>query len=295
MATKALTYTSTPPTMHYTLYGAHQPSPANSSGSSNNISPTSPRTMNPFMPPQMPPRQLRPMKVPLYVPAVLRPTERPPRQTPLTPPRSLHGSMDSIVSLDGGKVGPRRATGDQIDHSKLVEEEWDGDEYLGQVTGPPTREHWKARIFSLQTFSTISLTFSIEQSDSSSPTCDSPNCDCSFTLFVRRHHCRHCGRIYCSQHSLFTVRLDQNARFHYDGTHSRACDECWDAYKRWETSRCARKRGASLDAGIASLAPSPVVGMNVKGFYNINNNSNGGKPKAAAAASVPKDWNWSTF
>ena len=88
------------------FYNPQQPSPTDSATTTpHNISPTSPR-METYMKYQVPShvRQLRPPKSPLYVPAALRPTERPVRQSPMTPPKSLHGSLDSLkqADFDGG-------------------------------------------------------------------------------------------------------------------------------------------------------------------------------------------------
>ncbi|GAB1199289.1 hypothetical protein APSETT444_008635 [Aspergillus pseudonomiae] len=137
MATHVLTAT-TSPTNQISVYG--QPSPINTA----NNSPTSPRQQ--YLPLQT--RQLRPPKGPLYVPAALRPTERPQKTSPPSPPRSIHGSLDS---LNDGSEEPqpaltRRSTiesavSDGI--SKLAQDEWMKHEHLGEVTGLPTRDHWK--------------------------------------------------------------------------------------------------------------------------------------------------------
>ena len=136
-----------------------QPSPANSaSATPTNNSPSSPGPMNapPQLPHQLPhqplqgqSRQLRPLKTPLYVPAALRRTERPPKPSPLTPPRSVHGSVDGQDGQDGS-ITPtenlsRRSTVDSTRSSvsRLAQDEWLRDQNLGEVTGSPTREHWK--------------------------------------------------------------------------------------------------------------------------------------------------------
>ena len=128
------------PDQQPSFYGAIIPSPAESmSPTPSNVSPTSPRIPN-YLPHQPPNqyRQLRPQKTPLYVPAVLRPTEFPPK-SPLTPPKSLHGSMDS---LEGGDVDATLgAANSQLDQA--METDWIDDEELGEVKGPPSREHWK--------------------------------------------------------------------------------------------------------------------------------------------------------
>lgn len=106
----------------------------------NNISPTSPR-MDTYLKYQLPSqvRQLRPPKSPLYVPAVLRPTERPVRQSPMTPPKSLHGSLDSLVE----ETFQARMDAEGRTPLDLATQGLIADEELGEVTGPPNKEHWK--------------------------------------------------------------------------------------------------------------------------------------------------------
>jgi len=93
------------------------------------------------------------------------------------------------------------------------------------------------------------------------------------------------------------VPLDQNARFHPDGVLSRVCDLCWSAHQRWEETRSDRLSkiqnsidqarngensnessylGISRESGRAALKPD--LGQSVE-----------------VAASIPRDWNWSTF
>jgi hypothetical protein len=123
-----------------------QPSPADSAPPTpHNISPTSPR-MDTYLKYQLPNhvRQLRPPKSPLYVPAVLRPTERPLRQAPMTPPKSLHGSLDSLEEAGfDGRIGE---DGAPPLHLVFPEEE------LGEVTGPPNKDHWKVRIYEVASY-----------------------------------------------------------------------------------------------------------------------------------------------
>lgn len=129
------------------IYG--HPSPTSSTVTSPvNNSPTSPRLSNSGANVSFPlqTRQLRPPKAPLYVPAALRPTERPLKPSPpATPPRSVHGSLDSSNETEAKEpaLGGRRSSAAMV--SKLAEEEWMKHEHLGEVTGLPTREHWKVR------------------------------------------------------------------------------------------------------------------------------------------------------
>lgn len=143
----AHTQSTSSPGGQISVYG--HPSPINSaSPTPANNSPTSPRVPNHNLH-QLPlqSRQLRAPKSPLYVPAALRPTERAARPSPLTPPRSVHGSLDSLVVGDTNSPISRRSTNDSLKNeiSKRAEDEWMKDERLGLVTGVPTRDHWKVR------------------------------------------------------------------------------------------------------------------------------------------------------
>ncbi|KAH8815657.1 hypothetical protein F5884DRAFT_187218 [Xylogone sp. PMI_703] len=239
-----------------------------------NASPTSPRTSH--MPTILPPsRQLRPPKSPLYVPAVLRPTD-PPRKTtkpsPLTPPTSLHSSFDDLAKA-GNIPASRRSTGNLDDLDIDIEG-------LGKVTALPTRAHWKP--------------------DSSASICDDPSCTRAFTYFTRRHHCRRCGNIFCDLHSLYTIPLDQDANYHPKGTRSRACEHCWSEYRAWHLQRSSRSNSEDSSSGSSgqSMPTTPVT-------PSINCARAGGSMAAAlagkgelsqsVAASVPRDWSWSTF
>lgn len=263
---------TTSPDSQLNLYGAPHTSPPSSiSPTPTNISPTSPRT--PALLPNLPlaTRQLRPLKTPMYVPAVLRPTERPSRPTPLTPPRSMHGSTDSLDGVSTFRPPSRQPTSDAVteDTERPTEGESMPEEDLGNVTGAPTRDHWKP--------------------DANAVICDAPMCYRSFNLFERRHHCRHCGHVFCNTHSHYVVPLDQDAEFHPNGIESRACKHCWERYRSWKAHRSSRTN--SISSGIIGVSSSPAIGI---GRGPGSRTSSDG-PKTPAAASIPRDWNWSTF
>lgn len=248
-------------------------------------------------------RQLRPSKSPLYVPAALRPTERPQRHSPPTPPRSVHGSLDSCdattttttttttatelntTPTTTAPSSPRLATATTATHiqrsdsvSKLAEDEWMKNEHLGSVTGLPTKDHWKA--------------------DRASPNCDSPTCRSSFGLFLRRHHCRHCGHVFCSSHTPHLVPLDQDARFHPEGVLSRACDLCWHAFHRWDETRGERLTKIQSVIDAQSDSESDVSHDEVAPGSGSSSGPEFVKPDLPVqeiAASIPRGWNWSTF
>ena len=259
----------TPPDSQIHLYGNQQFSPANStSPTPTNVSPTSPRhsSLLPHLPSAT--RQLHPPKSPMYVPAVLRPTERPPRPSSLTPPRSVHGSTDSLLGDHGSQPQNRPSAGNGKNESGSEQMLEGGNtvEELREVTRIPTREHWKP--------------------DANAVICDAPICHKSFNLFERRHHCRRCGHVFCNTHSHHVVPLDQDAEFHPHGMESRACEHCWNQYRLWKTNRSSRTN--SVSSGNLSLPGTPAIGM-AKGQDELD------EQKSPVANSVPRDWNWSTF
>ncbi|KAI8082720.1 uncharacterized protein BX664DRAFT_338917 [Halteromyces radiatus] len=87
------------------------------------------------------------------------------------------------------------------------------DQLSFSVTGPPSKHHWKP--------------------DSEAAHCEYQGCATSFGLFERRHHCRRCGDIFCTQHCSSYFRLDQDCQFHSEGILSRGCDHCTTEYLAW--------------------------------------------------------------
>lgn len=91
--------------------------------------------------------------------------------------------------------------------------------------------------------------------------------------------------------------LDQDARFHPEGVPSRACDLCWRAHQRWEETRTDRlsKIQNSIDQARNSEDSSESA--------NLDSSQESGRAALKSnmpqtpevAASVPRDWNWSTF
>ncbi|MCJ1227772.1 hypothetical protein MMC12_004431 [Toensbergia leucococca] len=261
-------YTS-PPGSQTQLFGLQQFSPANSaSGTPMDSSPTSPRNSTLLSNLPLPTRQLRPLKTPMYVPAVLRPTERPQRPSPPTPPRSIHGSIESLEDMVGANSISRRSTGDSRKKRALgvvTEDEAAVDNSPRKVMSMPTRDHWKP--------------------DFKAEVCDAPTCEKNFSLFERRHHCRHCGYVFCNAHSHYSTPLDQDAEFNSHGTQSRSCQHCWERYCRWEATRCAENYTDDIDPTNTPNTPIKAGGPG-KGADGH---------KGSVASSIPRDWNWSTF
>lgn len=121
--------------------------------------------------------------------------------------------------------------------------------------------------------------------------CDHSTCRRTFSYFIRRHHCRRCGNIFCDFHSSFEVPLDESANYNPRGVPVRACAHCHSRFKEW------RARANSGDAAAAAAGD----GRDSPGHSPLSTSPIGckGKPTAASVAevaiSVPRDWNWSTF
>ncbi len=243
--------------------------PMDPSQSPANLSPTSPSHV--FQLP-LANRQMRPPKSPMYVPAALRPTERL-RPSPLTPPRSVHGSTDSLDNADPNRPISRRSTTADSKRKgalgKVSEDEPSAPpiptDDLPAVTGLPDRSHWKL--------------------DSIAPICDAPVCQKRFGLWERRHHCRHCGNVYCGEHSGWQVPLDQDANYHPSGAQSRVCGHCWGQYDQW-----LEERRQKAESGELTMASTPVKAVAGRG-----KGVEGSDKRGSIAQSLTRDWNWSTF
>ena len=285
-------------------------------------------------------RQIHPPKSSMYVPAALRPTDRPSRSSPLTPPRSVHGSTDNLQNPAGvgntnvplrpvsrrstearriktptgifadisSSFSPKRKSGFPQDLDFRAQGQIKGTvddidsawfAILPPYNGaPPTTHHWKP--------------------DSHAILCDGPTCHKAFGLFERRHHCRHCGNIFCGQHSSMQIPLDQNAEFHPLGSWVRSCEHCSRRYEEWGLQErravVTGKRqqegseGAGLEGDVTSPLPTTSTepttsssGEQAAGLLSPVRSIDRGQGKApedqkgGVASSVSRNWNWSTF
>ncbi|ROV98202.1 hypothetical protein VSDG_04430 [Cytospora chrysosperma] len=216
------------------------------------------------------------------MPAVLRPTQYPSSANPnkVSPTgesddedRQIHssGSFTSLFAISGLSKLSRRPTGDSVN---AVDWNWDLANYP-KVKGQPTRRHWKA--------------------DFEADCCDEPTCKRFFNYFVRRHHCRRCGNIFCDAHSSYEVPLDESANYNPRGQPSRSCEHCYGDFKVW------RSRNSSQASGAAPGQKQPVQGSRtvpaspMSASPTNSSPSTPGKGQPEVAVSVPSDWNWSTF
>ncbi|KPM40662.1 hypothetical protein AK830_g5912 [Neonectria ditissima] len=243
-----------------------QISPLNTSQS------TSPES-NPTSPKAYHARQVRPM----YMPAALRPNLFPSKtMKPKADDAASSSSSDSdltlrrnnssIMSLPGMSVFGHRvvrtSTGDSSRSS--IDGDFDLD-LFPEVTALPTRKHWKA--------------------DIESSVCDDATCKRSFSYFTRRHHCRKCGNIFCDWHSAFLLPLDQHAKFNPRAAASRTCGHCFEEFKVWYS----RNNSQASSAASSEIHDTPSTPITAGGKGNQLPTG------PEIAASVPRDWNWSTF
>lgn len=130
---------------------------------------------------------------------------------------------------------------------------------LSMVMGPlgprelePLRAHWKT--------------------DMERPQC--AGCQTRFTLFLRRHHCRHCGDIFCGECVGYTAALNVLAKFQkpQGGLEARACRVCRGCYGRYQQFL---ESGAEYEG-----QGKPTQGLVEEGV---------------TGTSVPSDWAWSSF
>ncbi|GJN03665.1 hypothetical protein PR202_ga21136 [Eleusine coracana subsp. coracana] len=80
------------------------------------------------------------------------------------------------------------------------------------------------------------------------------DCDAQFTILNRRHHCRHCGRVFCARCTANSVPRSPGDAVREDGERIRVCNYC---FKRWlEEEAAARRDLAQPSSPVLSLSPS---------------------------------------
>ncbi|TVU05669.1 hypothetical protein EJB05_48841 [Eragrostis curvula] len=80
------------------------------------------------------------------------------------------------------------------------------------------------------------------------------DCDAQFTILNRRHHCRHCGRVFCARCTANSVTRSPGDAAREDGERIRVCNYC---FKRWlEEEAAARRDLAQPSSPVQSLSPS---------------------------------------
>ncbi|KAG6008589.1 hypothetical protein E4U21_004229 [Claviceps maximensis] len=233
----------------------------------------SPPSTTPSSPIGMP---FQPGGRPLYMPAVLRRCDEfPPTMVSRCRTAGSTSSSDSnstlkranalLMSIPGlSMLGHHFAQRPATESNMTLECDWELDSFP-EVSGMPTRKHWKP--------------------DSESTICDDPVCRRTFNYFVRRHHCRKCGDIFCDWHSSAVLPLDENAEFNPRADPSRACNYCFNQVKSLHKRNGSHSSGSTIDD-----IPTPTTPVNAPRTSDVTPPH---KPEVPASAS--RDWNWSTF
>lgn len=197
---------------------------------------------------------------------------------------SVHSTSSSIISEYGRKIGSWLSG--NVHHSSSS--------YHGPTVGvdviPPTRSHWV--------------------SDSKRQSCK--YCHKLFTFWDRKHHCRHCGDIFCQQHVRHWLYLDSQAKFVIGGSGvgvlSKICDGCLEEYERvvreGPSSATSNNDATSSTENLQNLGNSHTT-CRAEDFTNgidttlsSEPNQDPGKKRErldSVVGSVPADWNWSSF
>lgn len=147
-------------------------------------------------------------------------------------------------------------------------------------------------------------------------------CNKIFTFWERKHHCRHCGDIYCQQHLRHWLYLDEDAQFVIGGgglgALCKVCDSCLEEYEKLIGERSTftktakkvepynnisndmnkEKMGQSQKQTTFSNMRLPVSTVDAKANYRgIDAQMKGIEPEVlgSVVGSVPANWNWSSF
>ncbi|CCC66731.1 hypothetical protein NCAS_0A01730 [Naumovozyma castellii] len=140
-------------------------------------------------------------------------------------------------------------------------------------------------------------------------------CQKQFTFIERKHHCRHCGEIYCALHLRHWLYLDKDANFiinknvmtdpmEDDGILCKVCDFCLEKYETLSNPNGGSKSNADTEARMEtaktterSSTPIPQK-KGGEGDNSENGDTENGKKRlrgSSIVGSVPADWNWSSF
>ncbi|KAI9921742.1 hypothetical protein PsorP6_000137 [Peronosclerospora sorghi] len=94
-------------------------------------------------------------------------------------------------------------------------------------------------------------------------------CDCEFSILVRRHHCRQCGNSYCYEHSTRQLALPHLGYMEAQ----RVCDTCFEAHIQAMTSLKlpSLMRHPTDELSTSSFASSPRDMESIDSFCDLEN------------------------
>lgn len=142
-------------------------------------------------------------------------------------------------------------------------------------------------------------------------------CNVQFNLWERKHHCRHCGEIFCHKDLSNKLYLNCNAQFinptNFNGKKflSKICDSCYNNYKQSlntnhttiaTTNQTSQPKQLIIQTNQSySIKTSgssntnetnTIINMN---SVTSNNNKNTVKYKNDTIVGSVSNWNWSSF
>ncbi|QLQ79815.1 hypothetical protein HG537_0C04640 [Torulaspora globosa] len=254
-------------------------------------------------------KQIGNPKKPLYVPAVLRDVSETNITIddvvrPVSPQHTLVSRNQNMTLRSTTSASSQASV--ISNHSSILEackrrlgsfflaasDHHNSDSQLGlklEPPAPPTREHWLP--------------------DSKRSSCH--YCHKLFTFLERKHHCRHCGDIFCQQHLAHWLYLNSNAQFMIGGggvgTLSKICDNCLEDYESmiknptWKDKKDTRQiDGRNLTNTSSSVLQTGQ--SRITQAINVASSSEAGDTAndkddvmGSVVGSVPADWNWSSF
>lgn len=250
-------------------------------------------------------RQITNPKKPLYTPAVLRDISETNITIddvirPASPQHTLTPGSQSFSTRRQQSASSQASINSA--HSSILEscrrhissfffpsnDQIKSDSHGLEAPAPPTRDHWLP--------------------DSKRSSCH--YCHKIFTFLERKHHCRHCGDIFCQQHLAHWLYLNSNAEFMIGGggmgTLSKICDNCLGDYENLlknpsSTDGKALKQPTNRVGPSANLVPSqPGQTTRFSGPIDVAHGSEENAKEEddvleGVVGSVPADWNWSSF
>lgn len=130
-------------------------------------------------------------------------------------------------------------------------------------------------------------------------------CNLKFTVLERKHHCRHCGEIFCQKDLPDMIYLNSEAKFCQlrqfgGGVLVKVCHECYLASGKYMQNIKLRKLKKMEEQQLQQQKQQQLQEMvGTENDYIPMRKKNGGRGlerrRESVAGSVPVDWNWSSF
>lgn len=268
-------------------------------------------------------QQINEPKKPMYMPAVLRDIS----ETNITidtlkshspaPSDATQSTLQAALSRHSNNSSPNYARSVHSTTSSIMSsyrnkiQSWLSNDKDPQFQlAQPTREHWVP--------------------DSKRLSCK--YCHKMFSFWERKHHCRHCGDIYCQQHVMHWLYLNPKAKFIIGsggvGVLSKICNSCLEEYENLVKNGPAKDQIGNNQEQQQMIPPFSATSPNssypsndsrqdennaghsgplsnlakADNERNIDETLNGSRNSVnnrqhleTVVGSVPADWSWSSF